>query len=125
MHDAIVTGSALVLALGIQSDAEAAVNWCAHAISCTLTENERAALIARVSPAEAAVDAMSSLFAMITPEERLDLWQRIKADKAVAPGSWLAKTLAGNRMRNVGRDPERSDSITREQIFGEIAAEPQ
>lgn len=110
-HEAIVAGSAMVLAVGLQPDAGAAVDWCARAISCSLNATERANLVERVSPAEAALNAMSPFFAMITPEDRLNLWPRIKADPAVAPGAWLSKTLAGNRLRNVDRDPTRSDSI--------------
>lgn len=110
-HEAIIAGSAMVLALGLQPDVAAAVDWCAQAIACTLTASERAGLIEKVAPAEAALETMSQFFTMITPEERLNLWPLIKADPEVAPGTCLSKTLAGNRLRNVGRDPERSDSI--------------
>lgn len=110
-HDAIVVGAANVLAIGLRPDAPAAVDYCAQSISCTLTGAERAALIERVAPAEAFVQTMSPVIEMTSQEERLNIWQIIKAGADVAPGLWLAKKLAGNRHRNIDRAPDRSDTI--------------
>ena len=72
-HQAIVAGAAYALAVGLRSDAEAAVNSCAKTISCTLTSAQRAALVERASPAEAMLQAMSPLLTMISHEERLSM----------------------------------------------------
>ena len=110
-HDAIVSSVAAILGLGLQPDTAAAVDWCAQVLSCNLTETERQNLLRRAAPAEAAVSAMAPLLHVLTSEERLNLWPHISANSTVAPGTWLSKALAGNRLRNIDRAPTRSDSI--------------
>lgn len=111
INEAIVVGSRQVLAVGLVSSLEEAVDYCIASLNLVLTAGQRAELIALARPDAAAIASLAPAFALISELERLDLWRIIRATAADAPGGWLTKILAGERLRNISREPEMSDSI--------------
>jgi hypothetical protein len=111
LHEAIVVTSTRLLALGQQPDASAAVDWCVANGSYALTASERAGLVKRIAPAEAAITALAPVFARLSPMDRLELWPKLKAEPNTSPGTWLSQQLAANRFKNTTRNPLLSDAI--------------
>ncbi|HEY4179445.1 MAG TPA: hypothetical protein VGM90_21525 [Kofleriaceae bacterium] len=109
--EAIVVGSSSVLGLGLAADAAEAVDYGAKAIRQELKPAERDELIALVLPVEASVKALEPVLSSLSKLERLGIWKYIRATATDAPGTWLAKVLAGERARNLDGKPLESDSV--------------
>jgi hypothetical protein len=110
-HEAIVVGSTYLLALGFESKADEAIDRCARTIKCALTDADRLTLLERVMPAELATVVLAPYLDAMDGDARSRFWSLLKAGPENAPGTWLARQLAANRIRNVMRAADRSDSI--------------
>ncbi len=110
-HEAIVVGSIYRLALGFESTAEDAIAWCVRAIDGSLTDADKRTLLERVMPTEVAMVVLSPYLAAMTADTRARFWDLMTAGPDNAPGTWLARQLAGSRTRNLKRDVERNDSV--------------
>jgi hypothetical protein len=105
-HEAIVACSTYRLALGLDATADDAIDWCA----CTLTDVDRHILLARLLPVEIAMAALSPYVAALNPETHARFSDLMNAGPDNAPGTWLARQLAGSRTLDLTRDVERRDN---------------
>lgn len=107
----LVVGTTVTLMRGWMGDDVAAiVDMHAAREEVELNADERAALIASVQPVVEMVRHIGPVMDQQSVD-RTEALRRVGLGPDRAPGFWLAGKLVANRMRNVTRDPSRSDSI--------------
>jgi hypothetical protein len=110
LHDVIAGVTIFLVGGTMGEELDPIIDRCASLLDAHVSDADRALIKETVRPM---LDMLRHLAPLMAEGaiDRIEVTRQIGVGPGDSPGRWLAQKLVSNRLRNVGRNPQRSDVV--------------